>query len=52
MCVSCHGAPGIFPSEIGKGLNPEPPDLVDEAAHMTPAELFWVTQIGIETFIY
>lgn len=48
MCVSCHGAPGISPSEIGKGLNPEPPDLIDEAANMTPAELFWVTQNGIK----
>jgi mono/diheme cytochrome c family protein len=48
MCVGCHGAPGISPSEIGEGLNPEPPDLSDVAADMTPAELFWITQNGIK----
>lgn len=48
MCVGCHGAPGISPSEIGEGLNPEPPDLAEAAAHMTPAELFWITQNGIK----
>jgi len=48
MCVGCHGAPGISPSVIGEGLNPEPPDLSEEAAHMTPQELFWITQNGIK----
>ena len=48
MCVGCHGAPGISPSEIGEGLNPEPPDLAEVATHMTPSELFWVTQNGIK----
>jgi mono/diheme cytochrome c family protein len=48
MCVGCHGAPGISPSVIGEGLNPEPPDLSEVAAHMTPAELFWITQNGIK----
>ena len=48
MCVGCHGAPGISPSEIGEGLNPEPPDLSEVAAHMTPSELFWITQNGIK----
>ena len=33
---------------IGEGLNPEPPDLSEEAAHMTPQELFWITQNGIK----
>ena len=48
MCVGCHGAPGISPSEIGEGLNPEHPDLSDAAADMTPAELLWITQNGIK----
>jgi len=48
MCVGCHGAPGISPSVIGEGLNPEPPDLSEVAANMTPAELFWITQNGIK----
>ncbi len=32
---------------MGQGLNPPAPDLADSAAHMTPAELFWVTRHGI-----
>lgn len=48
MCVGCHGAPGIPQSVIGEGLNPEPPDLSEEAAFMAPAELFWITQNGIK----
>ena len=48
MCVGCHGAPGILPSEIGEGLNPEPPDLTDAAVEMTASELFWITQNGIK----
>lgn len=47
MCADCHGAPGRDPGPVGRGLNPEPPDLADEAGHMTPAELFWVTKNGI-----
>lgn len=48
MCVACHGAPGRAPSEVGKGLNPMPPDLThhdfdDEEA----AEAFWILQNGI-----
>jgi mono/diheme cytochrome c family protein len=48
MCADCHGAPGQEPKAIGKGLNPAPPDLAESAAHMTPAELFWVTKHGIK----
>lgn len=50
MCVTCHGAPGVSPSEIGKGLNPEPPDLVEEVeeGEWSPAELFWITKHGIK----
>ncbi len=47
MCVACHGAPGKDPEAMGQGLNPRAPDLVESAAHMTPAELFWVTKHGI-----
>ncbi len=48
MCAGCHGAPGQEPEAMGQGLNPQPPDLADSAAHMTPAELFWVTKNGIK----
>lgn len=48
MCVTCHGAPGVERSEIGRGLNPPPPDLAtatltDEEA----AESFWIIRHGL-----
>lgn len=48
MCAGCHGAPGQKPEAMGQGLNPPAPDLAESAAHMTPAELFWVTRNGIK----
>lgn len=48
MCVSCHGAPGIPPSEVGQGLYPEAPDLVEEGEEESAEELFWVTRNGIK----
>jgi mono/diheme cytochrome c family protein len=48
MCAGCHGAPGQEPAELGKGLNPAPPDLAESAQHMTTAELFWVTKNGVK----
>lgn len=47
MCFECHGAPGKERGAVGKGLNPQPPDLADAAGHMSAAELFWVTKNGI-----
>lgn len=47
LCVTCHGAPGVPVSEIGTGLSPSPPDLVEEGEEEEPAELFWVTRNGI-----
>lgn len=48
MCAGCHGAPGKSPEAMGQGLNPPAPDLVESAAHMSTAELFWVTKHGIK----
>ena len=48
MCVVCHGAPGVPKSEIGMGLNPDPPDLAHEGAEQAPARLFWVVKNGIK----
>lgn len=48
MCAGCHGAPGQEPEAMGQGLNPPAPDLAESAAHMTPAELLWVTKNGIK----
>jgi mono/diheme cytochrome c family protein len=47
MCATCHGAPGVNLSEIGQGLNPDPPELSD-AAHDPPEETFWVVKNGIK----
>lgn len=47
MCVDCHGAPGFDRGEMGRGLNPEPPRLEEEAHEWTDAELFWITKHGI-----
>jgi mono/diheme cytochrome c family protein len=48
MCATCHGAPGVERGEIGKGINPEPPDLAEEAAEWSDRELFWITKHGIK----
>lgn len=48
MCATCHGAPGVPPSEIGKGLNPAPPQLTDVAEALTESELFWTVKNGIK----
>ena len=47
-CVTCHGAPGIQPSEIGKGLSPPPPELAKDAYPWSDAELFWIIENGIK----
>jgi len=47
MCVTCHGAPGIQPSEIGQGLNPPAPDLSEAVSDLSDAELYWILKNGI-----
>jgi len=48
MCVTCHGAPGVDPSEIGEGLNPPAPDLtLPKVQARTDGQLFWLVQNGI-----
>lgn len=47
-CVTCHGAPGIQPSEIGKGLRPPPPELAKEMYPWSDTELFWIIENGIK----
>ena len=46
-CVYCHGGPGKDPGDIGKGLNPEPPYLVDTAGGWKANELFWIVKNGV-----
>ena len=48
MCVTCHGAPGVEPSEIGVGLNPPAPDLtLAKVQARSDGELFWFVSNGI-----
>ena len=47
MCVECHGAPGFDRGDDGRGLNPTPPRLEEEAHEWTDAQLFWITREGI-----
>ena len=48
MCTGCHGGPGIERSEIGKGLNPQAPNLVDAVKFWSPAQLFWIVKNGVK----
>lgn len=48
MCVTCHGAPGIEPSETGKGLYPPPPNLSEAVEEFSEAELFWIVKNGLK----
>ena len=38
MCTVCHSGPGIERSEIGKGLNPQAPNLTDAVKAWTPGQ--------------
>ena len=46
-CVICHGAPGVRIGEVGRGLNPAPPELTEAAGDWKPNELFWITKHGV-----
>jgi len=48
MCVTCHGAPGKAPSEAGKGLLPQPPDLAQAVPSWDRPHLFWIVKNGIK----
>lgn len=47
MCVTCHGAPGVGRSEIGRGITPRPPDLVEAGPTWSDGELIRITSEGI-----
>jgi mono/diheme cytochrome c family protein len=47
MCAACHGRPGEEAGVIARGLNPEPPELAEEAEEWSPGELFWITRHGV-----
>lgn len=47
-CAQCHGAPGVGPLDLGKGMQPVPGPLVDAARRWKPRELYWITRNGIK----
>jgi mono/diheme cytochrome c family protein len=47
FCQACHGAPGVQSSDVGKGLNPRPPDLKKTLDEWNNEEVFWVVKNGI-----
>jgi mono/diheme cytochrome c family protein len=48
MCVICHGAPGIEPSEMCEGLYPRPPKFYKSDDMPDPDEAFWIIKNGIK----
>jgi hypothetical protein len=47
MCTGCHLAPGMAPTELSKGLYPQPPAFATTAAG-DPRHDFWVIKHGIK----
>lgn len=47
MCQHCHAGPGVERAEWARGLLPQPPRLVEEAAHWQPNEVFWLVKHGV-----
>ena len=47
-CVECHGAPGAYPTEISRGMQPVPPRLWKSTADMSPSAVFGGIKNGIK----
>jgi mono/diheme cytochrome c family protein len=48
MCEGCHGAPGVEPWEMAKGLYPDPPKMYQYKDTLDPKETFWIIKNGIK----
>jgi mono/diheme cytochrome c family protein len=46
-CIMCHGAPGVEPTAVGKGLYPHPPEIWKESDE-TLSEDYWIISNGIK----
>ena len=47
-CVTCHGAPGVDPTEEGASLNPPAPGLTLPRVQARPdGQLYWIVSRGI-----
>jgi mono/diheme cytochrome c family protein len=48
-CVTCHGAPGVWPDDLAMGLYPVPPSLDSPGVQdAEDGELFWIVKNGIK----
>jgi mono/diheme cytochrome c family protein len=47
QCVPCHGAPGVPPADLGKGMLPLPANLAQTAREQSPKFIYWVVANGI-----
>jgi mono/diheme cytochrome c family protein len=47
MCVECHGAPGVKPNELAKGMLPPPPDLEKSISDLDTKQIFWIVKNGV-----
>jgi mono/diheme cytochrome c family protein len=48
LCVSCHGAPGVDPDPVGRGMNPNPPRLALAAPDYADREIYWIIKNGFK----
>jgi mono/diheme cytochrome c family protein len=46
-CLVCHGAPGVRSEQIGRGIDPFPPDLSAAVPRWTDAEVYWILTHGL-----
>jgi mono/diheme cytochrome c family protein len=47
-CSVCHGGPGLEPTSISRGLNPQPPNLFEATREPDPAENFQFIKHGVK----
>ncbi len=47
-CAVCHGGPGLTPTDIAQGLNPEPPDLFRATRKPAMNETFRFIKYGVK----
>jgi len=47
-CVVCHGAPGMPPSDISRGFQPSPPNLLRAGRRNYPVQVFRTVKSGIK----
>ena len=45
-CQPCHGAPGVAAEQIGRGINPKPPQLA-AITSWNDAEIYWIVSHGL-----